>query len=197
MKTTVRTDDSPTVRYMVDGGQGGSMFRGLTGLVAIVIVVAVLLGLAVGNPLTGLSNLFDRDRQTAETAKIQAEADVMIMEAETAKDRSELDLKLTEERAKSELQAEIERQRLQTESDIRRRETVTEGVGFLLLAGAVGIFGVLFATAIYIVCKAAALPPHRPTRNAVKNGRVLTFPGRPERGKTSTRKREKEDSGND
>ncbi len=171
-------DDGPTARLMIDGGQGGGMFRGLTGLVGMVVVVAVLLGLALGGPLTGL---FDRNRQAAETARIQAEAAKLLADAEEAKQRGAVDRQIEQDRAQQQLALEAEREREQIASDRRRDQLVSDALFLLLLAIAVGLFAVLFATAIFIVRKAASLPPKRTSRSTHGTGRILSFPDKRER----------------
>ncbi len=148
------------------------MLRGLTSLVVIVIIFGALLGLAMGsidllNPATSSA----KARQMNEQAAAQA--------AKNAYEQSLREIQLEKQRALANI--EVEQKKL-------REQALTDGLAVLLMVVPFGVFAVLLALAIFIICAAATklrgqvgevqeLPraeggqviPHQPKRSGVRS----------------------------
>lgn len=117
------------------------MLRGLTGLVAIIIIFGTILGLAVGsiellNPALSAAKA---SRMNEETAALRAR---------NAHEQRLYEIEIEKQQALAQIEVKQKEQ---------RAELLNEGLALAAIVLPIGLFAVLFAGAIYITCQAAAI----------------------------------------
>lgn len=134
---------NPNQNAMAYGG-GGDMLKGLTSFGVFIAILAILLGVVAAGPefLNPISAQAQAYRLNTETRAMADKNDYQ---------RESYQIELDKQRALA--QMEIEQQ-------VQRAQALTEGLAWAALVVPAGIFALLFAGAIYVICLAAKLPRH-------------------------------------
>jgi len=139
------------------------MLRGLTPLAVLVAILALLLGVFATQ-----SEVFNPQKAGAEASRLEAETRAMADKNNFERQMHEIEI----EKNRALAQIEIEQR-------VQREQILSEALAWAALMISLGVFCVLVAGAVYIICRAIKglrRPP--PIRQAVRGdaARVVSFP---------------------